>query len=253
MTERFSITDYVSDERFQTNYYEHQQRFADRPRDTDKVFIRLVRDIIQSHLPEVEHPKLLDIGCSAGNLLGHLKHAFPSLELTGGDLVTDILEKNRANPRLSGIDFKEMSVLELDSTEAYHIVTVSAVLFMLNDAEFARAIQQISKSLVPGGWFLAFDFVHPYDQDLEIIEKTESHRDGLVLYFRREPAVREVLTTHGFQTVSIEPFSISIDMPRSEGKWDMKSHTVMTEDGERLIFRGALSQPWCHIVAQRAG
>ena len=251
MTERFSIDQYVADERFQADYYEHQRQFAENMRETDKVFVRLVREIVESGFNEVERPKLLDIGCSAGNLLGHLRDAFPLLDLTGGDLVTSILEQNRKNPRLSGIHFEEMNILELDSKEVYNIITVSAVLFMLDEADFARAIERTSRSLMPGGWLLAFDFAHPYEQELAILEKSKSHPEGLTLYFRPEALVRSVLETKGFDTVSFEPFSISIDLPESEGPWEQNSHTVMTADGERLIFRGALAQPWCHVVAQK--
>ena len=252
MTERSPVSDYVSDERFQANYYEHQKQFADDMRETDKVFVQLVRHIVESGLKDVERPKLLDIGCSAGNLLGHLRDAFPLLDLTGGDLVTGILEQNRKNPRLSGIHFEEMDILELDSKEAYNIITVSAVLFMLDEAEFARAIERTSRSLMPGGWLLAFDFAHSYEQELAILEKSKSHPEGLTLYFRPEALVRGVLETNGFDSISFQPFHIPLDMPKSEGPWDQKSHTVMTSDGERLIFRGVLAQPWCHVVAQKS-
>jgi len=252
MTERFSLDQYVADERFQADYYEHQRQFAEKIRDTDKVFINLVRGIVGGQLEGVERPRLLDIGCSAGNLLLHLSRALPALDLSGGDMVTSIIEENRRNPELSGIKFNVMDVLDLEHDAEFDIAITSAVLCILDEDEFERAVAQVSAALKPGGWLLSFDWVHPYDQDLAIVEKSKSHPEGLTLYFRPEALVRSVLETNGFDAVSFEPFSISLDLPESEGPWDTNSHTVMTADGEQLIFRGALAQPWCHVVAQKS-
>jgi SAM-dependent methyltransferase len=252
MTERFSLDQYVTDERFQADYYEHQRQFADKVRDTDKVFISLVRGIVEGELKGVERPRLLDIGCSAGNLLLHLSRALPALDLSGGDMVTSIIEENRRNPELSGIHFDVMDVLDLEHDAEFDIAITSAVLCILDEGEFERAVARISAALKPGGLLLSFDWVHPYEQELAIVEKSKSHPEGLTLHFRPEARVRSVLETNGFDTVSFRPFSISLDLPESEGPWDQNSHTVMTADGERLIFRGALAQPWCHVVAQKS-
>jgi hypothetical protein len=32
---------------------------------------------------------------------------------------------------------------------------------------------------------------------------------------------------------------------------DLNSYTVKTETGDRLLFRGALYQPWCHMIAHK--
>ena len=32
---------------------------------------------------------------------------------------------------------------------------------------------------------------------------------------------------------------------------ELNSYTIKSENGERLVFRGSLYQPWCHICARR--
>ena len=61
-------------------------------RESDKVLVDLLRKHIGNN--DIEGtPELLDIGCSTGNLLLHLKRLAPSVNMTGGDLALSSIEE----------------------------------------------------------------------------------------------------------------------------------------------------------------
>src|SRR6185437_12434951 len=85
---------YVKDEAFLAYYNDYQKRYAGQIAERDKVLLGIV----------AEHTggkgKLLDIGCSTGNLLLHLRRAFPGLVLYGGDLAQSSIDEAAANLEL---------------------------------------------------------------------------------------------------------------------------------------------------------
>ena len=252
MTTQPSYREYVADEGFQRDYSEYQRRFMENARECDKATIEFIHDIVADDLSQGKRPAVLDIGCSRGNVLRHLKHALPNLALTGGDMVTSILDENRRDPDLEGIQFEDMNVLELGNEGQFDVVTMSAVLFIFGDAEFDTAVGNIANALKAGGSFIAFDFFHPFEQSITIVENAVGHPDGLPIRFRPYSFVRPALLKHGFANVEFKPFAIQIDLPRPDNYENNDTYTVRTDRGDRMNFRGTLYQPWCHLVAQKA-
>src|SRR5262249_16009968 len=110
---------------------------------------------------------------------------------------------------------------------------------------------EIGRSLVDGGHFFAFDFHHPFEQDLAIVDRSTWHPEGLMLHFRSYKTTSAILRASGFSDVSFHPFQIPIDLPRHEDPANIGTYTRRTVDGERVQFRGALAQPWCHLSAKK--
>lgn len=238
--------EYVADRKFIEDYSAYQRRYAEQIRESDKALIEIVRELAAAK-PSL---RLLDVGCSTGNLLRHLKRLVPGLELTGGDLTVEVLEQCRADPDLAGIAFEEMDLLGLPERD-FDVVVANAVLYLLADEEFERAARSVAGALRPGGTFIAFDFFHPFEQELEIKETSRTHTNGLMLHFRSEGRARPVLGEAGFEEVAFRPFRIGIDLPRPADDGEIISYTRTAADGERLLFRGTLYQPWCHLVARK--
>jgi hypothetical protein len=73
----------------------------------------------------------------------------------------------------------------------------------------------------------------------------------MTLHFRPYSVVDATLRRHGFAAPTITPFAIPIDLPKPADPADISSQTVPLADGGRLIFRGALYTPWCHLAARK--
>jgi len=239
-------------------YNLYQQRYADEPREGDKVLIQLVSDTVSTRLQAGETVTVLDIGCSTGNFLYHLRKALPELALIGGDLAESSIDACRNNPQLSRVHFEVMDIFNLP-VRRYDIIVANAVAVYFDHPLYERAIASVAKALNPGGSYLAFEWLHPYEQDIHIVEKSRSHPRGLNLYFRPFSIVKRILETHGFADVHFSPFNIPVDLQKGQacagnrdGDEELNSYTVKTESGERMLFRGALSQPWCHLSAVKA-
>jgi hypothetical protein len=172
------------------------------------------------------------------------------LQLCGGDMVESILENNRRNPDLEGVDFRFVDLLTLDDDILYNIATVNAVLYLFSEDQFRKACVRLRRALLPGGTLVLFDFFHPYEQDLAILEKSATHNGGLMLHFRPMRFAETVLTECGFREVKFYPFEIPVDLEIPKDPADITSYTRKDAYGTRMLFRGTLFQPWCHCVAR---
>lgn len=244
-----SYLSYIADDSFMEGYRQYQQKYALNLRESDRALIDLVRGLVKKS--GGQPLSLADIGCSTGNLLRHLKRLVPELKLTGGDMVPAILAQCRRDPELAGIAFEEMDLQNLGFSERFDLITVNAVFGIFRENEFQNALGNIHRALRPQGWLLSFDWFHPFEQDLAILEKSKTHPEGLLLHYRPYSRVRSALEAAGFHKITFIPFEIAIDLPQPKDPAEIITYTKRVEGGGRLQLRGALSQPWCHLLAQK--
>jgi SAM-dependent methyltransferase len=234
---------YVKDDRFLAEYNEYQKRFASQMPERDKVTLGLIAEKTGGR------GSLLDIGCSTGNLLLHISRAFPGMTLTGGELAELSLTEARKNPDLGRVDLQIMDMLDIQGT--YDCIVANAVAVYFSWDEYETAMRSVAKALRAGGTYIAFEWLHPYEQqDLEIVEETPSHPEGLKVHFRPYLKTARVLSKVGLENVEFHPFVMPVDLP-FQGYEDTNSYTVQMESGQRACFRGALYQPWCHMTATK--
>lgn len=243
--------EYVGNADHMAVYSRYQRKYAATIRESDRVLLDMVRKTAAA-IGAGRRLSLLDIGCSTGNLLLHLKNA-PGLrlDLAGWDIVPSIIAECRANPDLAGIEFAEMNMIEFGNARRFDIVVANASLMFFDPAEFARAIASIAAVVLPGGCFLAFDLFHPFEQEVAIVETSRRFPHGLKFYFRGYGTVRAALERAGLAEPHFTPFSIPIDLPRPADLSDITSYTVRAVDREGMSFRGTIYQPWCHLRARR--
>lgn len=236
------------------DYVAYQKRYRDNIRESDRVVLDIIAATIGPNSARAARPaELLDIGCSTGNLLRHIKRAFPSLALSGGDLSAMQLELCRKDPELDGITFLRADLKALPSNRRYDLIVANAILYGFDATTFAECIRSVGGALKAGGSLIAFDYFHPWKQEVAIIEKTGDFPDGHPLHFRSYRGTEALLRQNGFERIQFRPFSIPIDLPRPAYDTDyVETYTVPTAAGERLLFRGAIGQPWCHLVASKA-
>jgi len=248
MNKEFSYEEYVTDQSFLDAYNDYQQKYASTIRESDRILLSMTNVWLSDNKASLTTPELLDIGCSTGNFLLHVKRLVGSrLKMTGGDLALSSLETCKTNPELSDIDFKVMDITALPAA-SFDLVVVNAVLYMFMEDQYQAALRSIRAALKPGGVALLFDFAHEFAQDIEIIEKTSSHPNGLRLCFRPMAKVSASALSAGFSKAEYKPFVLPIDLPRPSDNAEIITYTVKDEKGVRMAFRGTLYQPWCHIT-----
>src|SRR5260221_5865018 len=113
-----SYEKYVKDEAFLAYYNDYQKRYAGQIAERDKVLLGLVAEKTRGQ------GSLLDVGCSTGNLLLHLKRAFPEMTMTGADLAESSVAAAHANPELAGITFRLMDIIRIEGQ--YDCITANA-------------------------------------------------------------------------------------------------------------------------------
>jgi SAM-dependent methyltransferase len=252
MSKDFSHEDYVTDQQFLDTYNAYQAKYKDQPRESDRKVIACIGEYLQTKGPDAPRARVLDVGCSTGNLLRHLRRAFPDLALTGCDLAESSVAACRKDPELAGIRFEVASLFNLKALGTFDVAIVNAVFYMMDDAELERGLDEVARILAQGGLLVIFDFFHPFKQRLVIMETSRTHPDGLRITMRPVHEVQPVLERAGFRDPRFRPHTMPFDLPCNVEDADLTSYTVAAADGRRLLFRGALHQPWCHLLATRA-
>ena len=256
MATDYTYKEYASSRNIYKSYSDYQKRYSENIRESDKVLIKLVEQAVAQN--QQRPITLLDVGCSTGNLLFHIRNLIPELKLYGGDLMEPVIAECQNNHNLEGIEFRVIDILNFNNGIKFDVIVINAVLFLFDSDLLEQSLANISQNLNEGGQAIIFDFCHNFYEELKIIEKSSFHPDGLPLHFRSQETWNLAFKKCGFSQQHYFPFEIGIDLAKpepvernGERVSDIGSYTVMTHDNHRLLFRGALFQPWTHIVAQK--
>ncbi len=240
---------HLSDSPRMKTYLAYQRKYFSKLRDSDREMIRILK---MKRVGKQTSKSLLDIGCSSGGLLFHLQNYFPSMKLAGIDISPRAIESCKSNPALRNISFRTLDLLQLShgSLGNFDFAVTNASLPLFSPKEFPRAVKSIASSLRQNGLWIGFDWFHPFEQELEICERTRLFPHGLIFHFRGYETVQRACRRAGFSSVTFHPFNISIDLPRPPYR-EVTSYTIKEMHRKRMSFRGTLFQPWCFIVARK--
>lgn len=227
-------------------YATTQARYAERPRESDRVLIEMMAE-----RGVTAGSTVVDVACSTGNLLRHIGRRWPGIALTGRDLSEEALTVARSDGDLVGIGFERADLLQPSTGPTFDVVIANAVLYQFRDADYGLALAGLAALTRPGGLVFAFDWYHDWEQDLTITEKTPLDPDGMTIVCKSFRTATRLYAEAGFDRVTFHPYAIPVDLPKPVDPRDNRSYTVKTESGSRLTFRGGLYQPWCHVVARK--
>jgi SAM-dependent methyltransferase len=251
MSKRFEV--YIKDTEFNLKYKSYQKKYQKNIRESDKKLIEKINFLKQKNIKS--NYRILDVGCSTGNLLYHIKSLFPSFCLSGLDLETNVVDFCKLDSNLKDIKFTVGSSLEMGNlfVEKFDIIILNAIVVHLNDSEFDKTISEAFKILSTGGSLMMFDYFNPFEQNLEIIERSSYGSDqGIPLYFKSYKLTKSILHKTGFDNVEFDPFYMPVDLPLKKNDYfNLSTYTLKTDSGDRISMRGSLFQPWCHVYATK--
>ena len=245
---------YNEDKSFHSRYLSYQSKYAQKMRESDKILVEKIFSIA-STFPDSQQIRLLDVGCSTGNLLLHIKRLLPNISLVGLDLNQIVIEECKNNPQLRGIDFVVGSALEMKHlfNQPFEIVVANAMVHPLNAQEFEQVISSFASILKPDGFHLNFDGFHPFHQEISVVEYSDyGSQKGIPIFYRSFDRTSQVLALAGFDRIEFHPFEMPFDLDRDIRNFsDLSTYTIKTEYGTRLSMRGSIYQPWCHLYARK--
>ena len=111
--------------------------------------------------------RLIDLGCGNGNLLFHIKNMFPTAELHGRDLATNVIYQCKHDQALSGIDFQVADILDGPAEGEkghFDFVVLIAVMQVFPKEIWQDIVSNIRAFLRPGGMFLNVDGYHNFEE-----------------------------------------------------------------------------------------
>jgi len=110
---------------------------------------RLLRTLAAAKLPQ--RPDLLEAGCGAGFSARYLTGRFGSF--VGIDYADKLIQCANEHNAVPGASFHSENIKDLDMDERFDAVVMIGVLHHMDDMD--AAMQQMVRTLRPGGWLLA--------------------------------------------------------------------------------------------------
>jgi SAM-dependent methyltransferase len=245
-------SDYLTD--FTDQYNAFQRRFATTIPERDRALLAHLHRALPAWGQGIGKT-VLDIGCSTGNLLRLIRQQWPSADYWGGDIAPAAVETCRHDPTLDRITFEVIDLTTMTFRDRFDLAIANAVAVYFPDKIYQTAMKNIGAAMRQGGTYVAFEWIHPFNQELTITEVSASHPLGLEIHFRSYGFVEQALKAAGFRSVEFCPFEIPIDLPKPPADIapfeQLTTYTEQLANGSRIQFRGVLAQPWCHLIAQR--
>lgn len=239
---------YVADKAWLAEYDAYQATYKVAPRKSDVDLADLVANIARSKEGPI---RILDIGCSTGNLLRVIRAATHGVDVTfvGADLAESSIAAAKADPDLAEMTFCLWDATALPDGETFDIIVMSAVAFFFDDDDFHKALQSIHRALRPGGAFVAWELVSTLPNYRVDIEEWSPFYNGRshTIQIRSLNMVEQQSTALGYSRVELHQFE-----PPVLGKPDVShyltSFTVEVPGEGRRAVRGCVILPWAFLV-----
>ena len=136
------------------------QVMAELSKDTvDAILLDEVLDLVDGLRDRLEAGiEVVDIGCGAGYAMNVLARVFPNSRFTGFDIVSEVIERARAQAKewgLTNVTFEVRDVAALDVAERFDLVTAFDVIH--DQVDPVAVLDGVATALKPDGVFLCVD------------------------------------------------------------------------------------------------
>jgi ubiquinone/menaquinone biosynthesis C-methylase UbiE len=156
--------------------------------------------------------KILDLGCGFGKSTQPFYSAFPQAQVEGVDLSGPCLQLAAYTAKEAGaknIRFRQRDAVDTGySSASFDLVTSTMLLHETPPEPLATLIEEAARVLEPGGQMIHLDFHHLPDAFTRFMFYGHGRRNNEP-YMQpvAEVDLQKLLERHGFEDISIEPFS----------------------------------------------
>ena len=121
--------------------------------------LAITLQLLHRLLPDVQHPRLLDVGCGSGGDLSYFRdYGWAADRLAGVDLIPSRLEAARLACPGVELHVTESSVLPFPDA-SFEVATAATVFSSILDSAVRRALfAEMERVVRPGGLVLIYDF-----------------------------------------------------------------------------------------------
>lgn len=185
----------LSVQRFDEFAAEYAQRFSDLNAYSDS--IERFCDWI-----EIDHPKILELGCGPGNVTRLLKLRFPKSTITAIDLAPQMIEI--ARKQLTEVDFRVMDVRNISIIpEEFDAIMCSFCLPFLSKSDAEKLIADCAELLVSGG--VLYISTMEGNEERTGFETTSFSGDTEIYFnYHRQADLKEAFTKSDFEIRQIK-------------------------------------------------
>jgi SAM-dependent methyltransferase len=232
------------------SFYLDENRYQD-PKQLHLEIIGKIQEIEKVSGKTVD--SILDAGCAAGEFAYVLQNAFPNSQVTGFDLLPELIAK--AKNKVSGCIFFEADIQNSNTplVGSYDIVTCTGVLSIFDTFEIC--IKNLISWAKPGGTVFIHSLFNDYPIDVRVqYNLSEDYRSGVLEsgwnIFAKETVsgfLKELVADKAIESFTFRNFELKRELPKQADL--VRSWTQRDTDGSLQITNGLmLLQP--HAILQ---
>jgi len=216
---------------------EHDKIYLNENRkNTPKEYFKFILKKSQSHIDRISMPTIVDVGCATGDFLYYLRSKYPSIKLTGYDVMPELLA--RAKEEVLDCDFVECSIYNKDSIpkKKFDVGYMFGVVSIFDD--FETVFENFIELIKPSGVGYVFGIFNSENVDVLLkarrSDEGEPYQTSCNLFSKY--TISKFLEKKNIEHTFTD-WKISIDIPKHETD-PLRTWTIRDENGVRLNVNG---------------
>lgn len=244
-----SVTNELSEKPVPTFDPAYHRRQWDSCYESTKEFIQfLVRNNV---LTSKSSQSIFDLCCGSGANLYWLKKHCPDLDLTGFDVIPDLVEfgnqelliREVANAKIVQGDVYALKPARYERPDG--LIALQTISWLPDEVGFVEAATAFNPD-----WIALTGLMIPGSRSFRCLVNNDNDETGNVNYYNTFsiPYIEHLFEERGYGNFVFEPFHIGIDIDKPEDPTS-GTYTVQIMDGTRLQISGAILMNWYFMIA----
>ena len=191
-------------------------------------------DILQKQ--KMANSSILDLGCSKGELLYHIKKELPKItKLTGLDYSSDLISAAKEQTALKGIDLKVGDAQNFTLNESFDFIVCAGTTGYFDSLD--KLFDMVKIHLNKNGVALIFHLFNELDVDVQVKDRNNAYFSDFETGWNLHSinTAKKLLNSVGLKLKDTHKFELSFDDKPKEDP--ARSWTVYV-DGEKKLTNG---------------